>query len=44
MLFPVHACGFHPNQKYFFYTAGGEGNLFFWDFDAKNKITGLNFK
>jgi len=27
-LHPVHGIGFHPKAKYFFYTAGGEGNIF----------------
>mmetsp|Transcript_7763 Transcript_7763/g.7007 ORF Transcript_7763/g.7007 Transcript_7763/m.7007 type:complete len:95 (+) Transcript_7763:650-934(+) len=43
MLFPVHAVGFHPKVKNFLYTAGGDGNLYFWDFGAKNKIKGFNF-
>jgi len=44
MLYPVHAIGFHPKSKNFVYTAGGEGNMFFWDYGAKNKITGFSYK
>jgi len=44
MLYPVHAIGFHPKSKNFVFTAGGEGNICFWDYNAKNKITNLSFK
>ena len=44
MLYPVHGIGFHPKAKNFVYTAGGEGNIFFWDYGAKNKITSFNYK
>lgn len=43
MLYPVHGIGFHPAAKSFVYTAGGEGNIFFWDYSAKNKITGFSY-
>ena len=43
-LYPVHGIGFHPKAKNFVYTAGGEGNIFFWDYQAKNKIVGFNYK
>jgi len=43
-LFPVHGIGFHPKSKYFVYTAGGEGNIFFWDYNSKTKIKGFSFK
>jgi len=43
LLYPVHAIGFHPKSKNFVYTAGGEGSMFFWDYGAKNKITGFNY-
>jgi len=44
MLYPVHAIGFHPKSKNYVFTAGGEGNIFFWDYGQKNKITGFNYK
>ena len=42
-LYPVHGIGFHPSSKHFLYTAGGEGNLFFWDYSAKNKIVSFHY-
>jgi len=44
MLYPVHAIGFHPKTKQFVFTAGGEGNIFFWDYGQKNKICTFSFK
>jgi len=44
VLYPVHSIGFHPKSKYFVYTAGGEGNVFFWDYNSKTKIKGFGFK
>ena len=43
-LFPVHGIGFHPKSKYFVYTAGAEGNLYYWDYNAKSKIKTFQFK
>lgn len=43
-LYPVHGIGFHPKSKNFVYTAGGEGNIYFWDYVAKNKIKGFDYK
>jgi mRNA export factor len=44
VLYPVHSIGFHPKSKYFVYTAGGEGNVFFWDYSSKTKIKGFGYK
>lgn len=38
-MFPVNAIGFNPRFKKFVYTSGAEGNTYFWDYEAKNKIT-----
>lgn len=43
LLYPVHSLGFNPRSSDFLFTAGGDGNLIFWDFTAKNKINSLGF-
>jgi len=43
-LYPVHGIGFHAKSKHFVYTAGGEGNIFFWDYLSKTKIKGFSYK
>jgi len=32
-MYPVNAIGFNPRYDKFMYTAGGDGNMFFWDFE-----------
>lgn len=44
MLYPVHAIGFNPKPNNFVFTAGGDGNIFYWDYIAKNKILTLSLK
>lgn len=44
ILLPVHSIGFHPNSKSFVFTAGGDGCINYWDYEAKNKIKSFNFK
>lgn len=41
-MYPVNSIGFNSRNDKFLYTAGGDGNMYFWDFDAKNKITSFN--
>ena len=43
-MYPVNCVGFNPRNDKFLYTAGGEGNMYYWDFDAKNKITSFNLQ
>jgi len=42
ILFPVHAIGFHPEARHSLFTAGGEGNVYFWDSFRKDKIGQIN--
>ena len=37
-MFPVNTIGFNPRNEKFLYTGGGDGNLYFWDYNARNKI------
>jgi len=43
-LFPVNSIGFYPDRGYnFMYTVGGEGKMYFWDVDKKDKIADFDF-
>jgi len=42
-MYPVNSIGFNVRNKKFLYTAGSEGNLFFWDYEAKNKVKSFHF-
>lgn len=44
VLYPVHDVQFHPVAKGFVSTVGGDGMMYFWDYQQKNKIKTLNFK
>lgn len=43
LLYPVHSMGFNSRSQDFLFTAGGDGNLVFWDYVQKNKINGHSF-
>jgi len=32
-MFPVNAIGFNSRNKKYLFTAGAEGNIFYWDYD-----------
>ena len=42
-MFPVNTVGFNPRNDKFLYTAGSDGNMYFWDYQAKNKTKSFNF-
>ena len=42
IMYPMNAIGMHPTSTSLF-TAGGDGNLFFWNYTQKQKCTTLNF-
>jgi len=42
-LYPVNDILMNPNSKYFCCTVGGDGVIYFWDFEKKNKIKEFNF-
>lgn len=41
-MFNISSSGFNPRTPYFFYTAGADGILNFWDVKEKNKIASFN--
>jgi hypothetical protein len=42
-MFPVNFIGFNKRYDKYVYTAGSEGNMFFWDYNEKNKSKSFNF-
>ena len=42
IMYPLNAIGMHPTKTSLF-TAGGDGNFFFWNYTQKHKCTTLNF-
>lgn len=38
VLYPVNSVGFNPRSKNWFFTAGGDGYMQLWDYNARNKI------
>jgi len=43
ILYPINSVGFNPVNERWFMTAGSDGGLHFWDYEAKNKIKTLNY-
>ena len=43
IMYPVNAIGFNPRYDKFLYTAGADGNMFYWDHEQKNKIRSFHF-
>jgi len=41
-MYPVHAVELHPTDKRTYLTAGGDGDIFFWDFVKKIKLKTLS--
>lgn len=41
--FPVNALQFNGRNNFFMMTAGGEGQMIFWDYREKNKIKTFQF-
>jgi len=42
--YPLNSLGFHPNKGIdFIYTSGGDGVMYFWDTNVKNKIREFRF-
>lgn len=41
-MYNVASCGFNSKSPSFFFTAGGDGSLIFWDVKVKNKISSFN--
>jgi len=42
ILYPIHAVGLHPTNRKTYFTAGGDGDIIFWDLVSKNKLTTLS--
>lgn len=42
-MYPVNASSFNPVNERWFMTAGSDGGMHFWDFEAKNKIKTLSY-
>jgi mRNA export factor len=43
ILYPINSVSFNPITERWFMTAGSDGAMHFWDFEAKNKIKSLNY-
>ncbi|EAR89676.1 poly(A)+ RNA export protein (macronuclear) [Tetrahymena thermophila SB210] len=43
ILYPVNSICFNPRQDQFLLTCGSDGNMYFWDFEHKNKIKSFAF-
>ena len=43
ILYPINSVSFNPVNDRWFMTAGADGGLHFWDYEAKNKIKTLNY-
>ena len=43
ILYPINSVGFNPVNDKWFMTAGSDGGMHFWDYEAKNKIKTLNY-
>lgn len=43
ILYPINSVSFNPINDRWFMTAGSDGGMHFWDYEAKNKIKSLNY-
>jgi WD40 repeat protein len=43
ILYPVNSVGFNARSKNWFFTAGGDGYMQLWDYQARNKIKQIGF-
>lgn len=43
MLYPINSIAFHPLNDRWFMTAGSDGMMHFWDYEAKNKIKSFSY-
>ncbi len=44
ILYPVNGVGFNIRSKKYLYTVGAEGNMYFWDYEMKNKIKSFHYQ
>lgn len=42
-MFPVNFIGFNKRNDKYVYTGGSEGQMYFWDYEQKNKSKSFNF-
>ena len=43
ILYPINSVSFNPINERWFMTAGADGVIHFWDYEARNKIKTLNY-
>lgn len=43
-MWPIHSLGFSTKKKNFLFTAGGEGDLIFWDKGTRNMVKKVSLK